>query len=262
MAVDRQIQLSVKNLSCAFDGVLALVDLSFDVMSGVIVALIGPNGAGKTTAFNIFSGFLSANEGDVTLAGRSIIGRRPEVIARLGLGRTFQDCKVFQQVSVLDNVLLGFRDQSSETLWRALIKGTTLKKSENDKKARALSLLKEAGLIEKMDSPACDLSYGQRKLLELCRVRALDPKVFVLDEPFAGLFPSIAAKMADMIKNLRDDGRTVIFIEHDMNVVADLAERVIVLDLGQLIADGTPQLVLKDPNVLNAYLGRKVEGAS
>jgi len=262
MAVNGNKQLSVEDLSCAFDGVQAVDDLSFDLISGRIVALIGPNGSGKTTVFNLICGFLKPDAGNVTYEEQAITGKRPDQIARLGLGRTFQDCKVFDQLSVLDNVILGFRDPRNETLRAALMQGAALRASEEDRQMRALDLLEDAGLSDKKEAQACDLSYGQRKLLELCRVRALEPKIFLLDEPFAGLFPATAERMGDMISGLKETGHTVIFIEHDMDVVADLAERVIVLDFGRLIADDTPQEALNDPAVLDAYLGRESTRAS
>ena len=262
MALKGKIQLSVEKLSCAFDGVQAVDYLSFDLTPERIVALIGPNGSGKTTAFNLICGFVKPDTGMVALEGRVITGKRPDQVARLGLGRTFQDCKVFDQLSVLDNVMLGFQDPAKETLRAALTQGNVLRVCEEDWRTQAMSLLEDANLSHKRDENACDLSYGQRKLLELCRVRALKPNVFLLDEPFAGLFPAIAEKMGEIIHKLKEAGRTVIFIEHDMGVVANLADRVIVLDFGRLIADGTPQDVLNAPAVLDAYLGRPTRNAT
>ena len=257
MAMMGDVQFSAKNLSHAFDGVHAVVDLSFEVRPGTISALIGPNGAGKTTVFNIVSGFVAQDVGTISIAGRVTTGMRPHEIARLGLGRTFQDCKVFDQLSVLDNVMLGYQDSKGETLLASVMQSRSLRLSEDEKRVRAMRLLNDVDLCDKAESQACELSYGQRKLLEICRVRALEPKIYLLDEPFAGLFPDVAHKMGQIIRNLCEAGRAVIFIEHDMEVVERLADRILVLDFGRLIADGSPGDVLNDAAVLNAYLRRE-----
>lgn len=262
MEVAGNINLSVQNLSIAFDGLQALTAISFDVTSGSITALIGSNGAGKTTIFNLISGFLKPDMGTVIVAGKNIMGKRPDLIGSLGVGRTFQDGKVFEQLSVIDNVRLGIRDRRSETFFSALLQSHRLREAEKFKTIRSLELLDYAGLADKRDSLACDLSYGQRKLLEICRVRAFDPQVYLLDEPFSGLFPDMATRMAKVIKDLRDNEKTVVFIEHDMEVVRGIADRVIVLDFGRLIADGAPESVFNDPVVLEAYLGGLVNYAS
>ena len=171
MEVGGQIDLSLKTLSIAFDGLRAVSALSLEVYSGTIVALIGPNGAGKTTVFNIICGYLHADGGTIAIEGRETTGKRPDRIASLGIGRTFQDCKVFEQMTVLDNVLLGMRDRRNETMISALLQGHGLRKAEQQKIEQALALLNDAGLADKRGCLACDLSYGQRKLLELCRVR-------------------------------------------------------------------------------------------
>lgn len=262
MEIDRQIVISMKKLSVSFDGLRAVSDLSFEVPSHTISALIGPNGAGKTTVFNLVCGYLKPDGGSVSIAGRDITGKRPNMIANFGVGRTFQDSKVFEQLSVLDNVRLGIRDPQNETLASALFQGKGLRKAEKKKSERALDLLDEAGLADKKDSLAGDLSYGQRKLLELCRIRAFDPQVFLLDEPFSGIFPETARRMAQMIRGLCSCGKTVVFIEHDMEAVTEIADRALVLDFGQLIADDTPMAVMNDPKVLDAYLGRPASNAS
>lgn len=254
--------LSVMNLTRAFDGVKAVADLSFDIFPGEITALIGPNGSGKTTVFNAISGFLKPDAGCVQFGGRQITRNRPDVIARMGLGRTFQDCKVFPQLPVLDNVMLGFEDAKNETLAVALMRPRSMLTSERNKMDRACTLLDQAGLLDKKDDWAGNLSYGQRKLLELCRVQALNPELYLLDEPMAGLFPAMVVKMMEMIHRLREAGKTVVFIEHSMKVVMELSDRVLVMNYGQLIADGTPQTIRNESAVIDAYLGRKESRAT
>ncbi len=254
--------LSVEGLSRSFDGVKAVAGLSFDIAPGGITALIGPNGAGKTTVFNAITGFLRPDAGHITFDGKEITHKTPDAIARMGIGRTFQDCKTLAQLPVLDNVMLAFADAANETLSVALLRPRTMLASEGEKADRACALLEEAGLLGKKDELAGNLSFGQRKLLALCRVQALNPRLILLDEPMAGLFPSMVVKMMEMIRRLRDSGKTVVFIEHNMKVVMDISDRVLVLNYGQLIADGAPDVVRNDPAVLDAYLGRKTDGAT
>lgn len=257
MAVTSQTDISLKDVSVSFDGLRAVSGLSFDVPSGAIVALIGPNGSGKTTVFNLICGNVKTDGGTISVVGRDTTGKRPDRIAALGVGRTFQDCRVFEQMTLLDNVILGMRDRAVETLAVALKGGKGLREAEEVKREGALELLKGVGLAGKADCLARELSYGQRKLLELSRVRAFSPQVFLLDEPFAGLFPEIAQQMACVLRDIGKSGRTALFIEHDMKAVADIADRAIVLNFGRLIADGSPEAVLNDDAVLDAYLGRE-----
>lgn len=254
--------LTISKLSCSFDGVQALSEISFSIQPHIITALIGPNGAGKTTVLNTISGFLRPDTGCITFAGKEITRSRPDEIARLGIGRTFQDCKIFPQLTVLDNVILGFKDPENETLAVALLRMKSMISSECNKLKHAYALLDQVGLFSKKDYWAGNLSYGQRKLLELCRVQALNPILVLLDEPMAGLFPAMVIKMMAMIHRLRNTGMTVVFIEHNMKVVMELSDHILVLSSGKLIADNSPAMILNDPAVQEAYLGKKVSNAS
>jgi len=255
-------RLRVDNLSVFFDGLHAVADLSLSIPARCIVALIGPNGAGKTTLFNLICGYLPVNSGSIAVDNVEVTKKRPERIAQLGVGRSFQDCKVFEQMSVLDNVLLGMRDSKSETISSAILQRQSLRKGQENRLELAIKLLRETGLESKSSSLACDLSYGQRKLLELCRVRAFKPLIYLLDEPFSGLFPDTATAMAKIIQGLREEGKAVVFIEHDMQAVANISDRVVVLDFGRKIADGAPDEVLNDPVVLDTYLRRVTHDAT
>ena len=249
--------LQVQNLSKEFDGIKAVDDLSFSIEENSIVALVGPNGSGKTTVFNIVNGFLDEDKGKIVFEDKDITSLSPYKIAQLGVGRTFQNIRLFPQISVLDNVMLGLKYEIGERFSAALFRMKAMKNEEKENMNKAGGLLKFVGLFEKRDELAENLSHGQRKLLELARVLALEPKIFLLDEPIAGLFPETKGTIFGLIRKLKESGKTILFIEHDLHSVMDIAEKIIVLDHGKKIAEGTPEEIRINEEVIRAYLGKR-----
>ena len=237
-----------------FGGLVAVDVEHLEVQRGMITALIGPNGAGKTTFFNLLTGFDKPNSGRWTFDGRDVTGRRAYALARAGMVRTFQLTKSLTRLSVLENMKLGATHQRGERLLPALLK-PSWKEQEAEITAKADSLLERFRLSHMRDDFAGNLSGGQRKLLEMARALMADPKMIMLDEPMAGVNPALTQSLLGHVKSLRDDGTTVLFVEHDMDVVHDISNWVVVMAEGQVIAEGPPDSIGANERVIDAYLG-------
>ncbi|MBA2240622.1 MAG: ABC transporter ATP-binding protein [Solirubrobacterales bacterium] len=226
------------------------------VADGSITALIGPNGAGKTTFFNVITGFYRADGGTATFEGRRVLGRPPYLIARMGMVRTFQITKALARMSVLDNMLLAAPHQPGESLSGVLLRPGASRRREREVASKAEELLEVFNLTKLTDQYAGTLSGGQRKLLELSRALMAEPRFLLLDEPMAGINPTLGRRLLDHMQRLRsEDGVTFLFIEHDMEVVMNHSDRVVVMAQGTVIADGEPHEIRSDQKVIDAYLG-------
>jgi len=238
----------------SFSGIVALRDLDLHVDAGERVGLIGPNGAGKTTFFNLLTGFDQPDHGSWSFDGRSLTGVAAHHVARRGMVRTFQLTKALSKLSVIENMRLGATGQRGENVFRALLAGSW-RNQEREITKRADELLARFKLDAKREDFAGSLSGGQRKLLEMARALMVEPQMVMLDEPMAGVNPALTQSLLGHVKDLREDGMTVLFVEHDMDMVRDISDWVIVMAQGKIIAEGPPESVMSDPRVIDAYLG-------
>ena len=246
--------LVADNVTRSFGGNKAVDVAHLEIPRGQITALIGPNGAGKTTLFNLLTGFDKPNTGSWQFAGKDLAGVAPYKVARLGMVRTFQLTKALSLLTVIDNMRLGAQDNPGERFWASFFKPLWVAK-EKSITERADALLERFKLDAKREDYAAALSGGQRKLLEMARALMSDPKLVMLDEPMAGVNPALTQSLLEHIKGLKASGTTVLFVEHDMHMVRHISDWVVVMAEGRIVAEGTPDVVMKDPAVIDAYLG-------
>ena len=256
--------LDVQNLGISFGGLRAVHDVSFGVKPGEIVSVIGPNGAGKTTLFNLISGVYRPNSGSVTLDGKAVTQEEPHKLAAMGLTRTFQNLQVFQEMTVLENVAAGFHLTERGSVWADLLALPGSRKRASTSKEKARELLGRVGLAKAAEQEAGNLSYGALKRLEIARALAVEPRVLLLDEPAAGCNAVETEEIDALIAELAESGIAILLVEHDMKMVMRISNHIVVLDHGEKIAEGTPDEVSRNPEVIAAYLGadQEEEGAN
>lgn len=249
--------LEINNLSKRFGGLKAVSEVTFAVDEGEVVGLIGPNGAGKTTVFNLITGIMPADSGTIMFLSKDLVGYAPHDVAREGIARTFQNIRLFKNMTVLDNVRAAFHCRLKYGMVQAAIHGKAYSAAERQVSEQAEETLSRMGLLDKADQLAANLPYGSQRRLEIARALALSPRLLLLDEPAAGMNPNEIVSLLELIRSVRSEFKvTILLIEHQMGLVMRLCERIVVMDFGQVIAQGLPHEIRANPSVLEAYLGR------
>jgi len=251
--------LNVENITIQFGGLRAVDNVSFHVDQGEIVSLIGPNGAGKTTVFNMLTGVYELTEGKISFMDQRIDGKSPQDIVIGGISRTFQNLRLFPKMRVIENVLVGTHVNTKYNFFQGLFRTPAFRKEESEKTVKAIEILESIGLGQHINSYAGSLPYGEQRKVEIARAMATDAKLLLLDEPAAGMNPAESEDLLRFIRHLKEIGYTVLLIEHDMSVVMNISDRIYVLDHGKLIAEGLPEEIANNEQVIHAYLGGERE---
>lgn len=247
--------LEVEGITKKFGGLTAVNKVDFKVEQGEIVSIIGPNGAGKTTIFNLLTGIYDLTEGTIKLDGKIISGRTPQEILKSGIARTFQNIRLFKNMRVIENVLVGMTTEVKYNFFNSLFRTAKYREEEKKCHEKAIKILKEIGMYNKLNEYANNLPYGDQRKLEIARAIATGAKIILLDEPAAGMNPQESQELLRFIRKLQEKGFTIIMIEHDMSVVMNISDRIYVIDYGKCIANGKPEEIAKNPKVISAYLG-------
>lgn len=253
--------LQVNGITKRFGGIVAVDKVSFEVNQGEIVSIIGPNGAGKTTIFNMLTGVYTIDEGEIIFDGKAIHNHKPQEVVKAGISRTFQNIRLFQDLRVVENVLVGTHIKTKYSFFDSVLRTRRFRKEEDEKVLTAIRILKSIGLDDRRDDYAQNLPYGDQRKLEIARAIATGAKVLLLDEPAAGMNPQESADLLQFIRSLQKKGYTIILIEHDMSVVMNISDRIYVIDHGKPIAHGLPKEIANNEKVIEAYLGGVGTGA-